>query len=477
MGHIVVLGGGISGLSCAYYLSRLGRNTIKKITLIERCQTYGGLIKTTKFPDETIFEHGPRSLRTAGLSGLNTLKLAEELGISNNILPVTRTSPAGRKRLILVNDKLITLPNNFMQLFRRIPPFSKAFIWFLLNDVITKRKKIDDESLHNFVSRRFGQEIADYIIDPVCRGIVAGDAREISARSLISNIFNLEQNYGSIIIGQLRQKKELNPLEVKSELIFKAKQEGWTMWTFNDGLYFLPKSLLNFLENNELISLCNNIECQKIIFENNKAKVITSENTIEADYVFSCIPSQSLSQIVSEQYPQLSNLLSSISTVHVGTVNLEYDGNCLKEEGFGFLVPSNQNSKLLGVVFDSCCFPEHNGKTRNKTRLTCMMGGHWFSNLFGNVDKVSSDMLLDTAKNEIENHLGIKESPVRHFVTIYKNCIPQYKVGHYSIINKLNEFITTNKLRLSLLGASYEGVGVNDCIFNSRKSVESYLKR
>lgn len=476
MTNVIVLGGGISGLSCAYYLSKLGKNSIKRITVIEKCQNFGGLIKTTKFPDDTIFEHGPRSLRPAGFSGLNTLKLVEELGISREIFPVTRKNPAGKKRLILIDNKLITLPSNFLQLFKRSFPFSKAFIWFLLNDIQTKKKILDDESLYSFAARRFGQEIADYIIDPVCRGIVAGDAREISARSLITNIFNAEQQHGSVILGQLRRKQESNVPDVRSDLALKAKREGWALWTFNDGLYFLPKTLLNILENNELVSLSNDTLCQKIIFEGDKVKVVTSKNIIEADYIFSCIPSQSLSKLLFEQYPLLSDFLSSISTVHVGTVNLEFNGNQLKHEGFGFLVPSNQNSKLLGVVFDSCCFPIHNGKNGNKTRITCMMGGHWFKQLFGDIDKVTSDILLDIAKNEIKNHLGIKESPIRHCVTIYKNCIPQYKVGHYSIINKLKKFISTNNLHLCLLGASYEGVGVNDCIFNARKSVESYLQ-
>ena len=102
-----------------------------------------------------------------------------------------------------------------------------------------------------------------------------------------------------------------------------------------------------------------------------------------------------------------------------------------------------------------------------------MMGGRWFESLFGNPDKVNLDSLQDTAIDSVRKVLNVKSDPVSAFATLSKNCIAQYKVGHKGILQSLSAYIQDNQLPLSLIGSSYEGVGVNDCILGAKKLVES----
>lgn len=148
------------------------------------------------------------------------------------------------------------------------------------------------------------------------------------------------------------------------------------------------------------------------------------------------------------------------------TVNLYYDNpNLLPVDGFGYLIPQSvpfeQNpERALGVIFDSCAIKGQD--TAPGTKLTVMMGGHWWNGFEGFPDEAEG---LDMARAVVERHLGIKDTPIAHFVNLSKDCIPQYTLGYE---DRLKNFATSLqdefKGRLRVAGSQFNGVGVNDCI-------------
>ena len=142
----------------------------------------GGWIQTTKSDDGFTFEHGPRTVRPAGPQGANTLELVEDLGLEDKLVPIKYGHPATVKRMVYVNGQLHTLPSNLKSIFTTQPPFSKPLFLAGVKEFFTAQKKCSDESIFDFVQRRFGSEIAKFAIDPMCRGICAGDAKTISAK-------------------------------------------------------------------------------------------------------------------------------------------------------------------------------------------------------------------------------------------------------------------------------------------------------
>lgn len=355
----VVIGGGISGLSTAYYLSKIIKDKIK---IFESSHRVGGWIKSTKNNNGTIFEQGPRTLRCGGSAADNTLDLINELGLSSEIKPVHRNSTSAKNRMIYLNNQLISLPNSWLSLFKINPPFIKPFLFAIIKDLSTSKKVVhDDESIYDFVSRRFGKDYADIPLSAMICGIFAGDAKEISVKALMNSLFEKEQKYGSVIGGMILSLKD-NYFEKKNFNrvgINKRKSKTWSVWTLENGLETLPIYLNNYLKNRPNIDIRLNSKCSEIKFKNGEVVLKYNDKTINAKHLYSCLPSKDLADILNDdEHIYLKKELSSIPFVSVAVVNLEYNGDLIEKKGFGLLVPPNQNLPILGIIFDSCIFSQ-----------------------------------------------------------------------------------------------------------------------
>lgn len=465
----IVIGGGLGGLSAAYYSLKLLPK--ESVTLLESSNRTGGWIKSSKQEDGTIFEQGPRTIRPTGEAGLNTLQLIEDLNLSDFIRPIPRSHPAALNRMIYVKGKLYSLPSSFQSLFKKQEPFSKPLVMCLLKDFMTKKKvtKHNDDSIYEFAKRRFGEEVADYLISPMICGICAGNAKEISVKFLMEKLFDYEQKYGSITRGIFKNaltiNKATNNSKVKSELANRANEEKWSVYSFDGGMEMLPitlsKKVITMGANVELNSPVKNISIGEDV------RIFLQNREIKAKHLISSIPAVKLGDLLENSHPTLSKILKDINSVTVGVVNLSYKGKLIDREGFGFLISPKENLPILGVIYDSCCF--QNEINKDSTNLTVMMGGYWFEHYFGK--EPSSDKLLSTAIEQLRHILNINSDPVKYKVNILRDCIPQYTVGHKSKIENIENYIKTNRLPLSLCGSSYYGVGVNDVILSAKKAV------
>nr|CAD7407207.1 unnamed protein product [Timema cristinae] len=462
MAKKVVLGGGISGLSAAYYLLKTSQNT----TLIEGSHRLGGWIKSSVNLDNSVFEQGPRTIRCRGEPAENTLSLVEELGLSDKILPIKRTHPAATNRMIYVNKELHLLPSSLTSLLVTKPPFSKPLISALFQDLKTPQQIANDESIYSFVERRLGKEIADYAVTALIRGICAGDAKEISVKFLMKSLFEAEQVHGSILKGMVKNAFKGGAYKNRnvSELLKKSQDEKWNIWSLKGGMEVLPQTLERAIRKKGGEILLNN-PCKEISLENNKVIFKVGQITHEANHVISALPASKLATLVRTQHPQLSQELSAIPTVSVAVVNLQYKGKHLKNEAFGFLVPSSEKIPILGIIYDSCCFS--NG---DNTVLTVMMGGKWFKEYLGSCPTPES--VLKIAIAQVGDILKITEQPEKHCVTIMRDCIPQYVLGHHDRVARIKSYLRKHNLPLSVVGASYDGVGINDVILSARRAVE-----
>lgn len=462
----IVLGGGLSGLATTYYLSRLMPQ--QKIILLEQSDRLGGWIKSEKIDNEVIFETSARTLRPGGLAGINTLNLLEELHLQADIKPILQHSAAAQNRFIYANGQLHALPRTAVGFLTTQKPFTKPLVLQILKDLTAKRKIVKDESIYEFVQRRFGNEVADYLIDPLICGICAGNSREISVNFLMKTLFNYEQTHGSVLKGALHDLlfgvKAKKPSE--SSLSLQCKAEKWSVYTFQEGMQTLPKALENALRKTNNVDIHLNSLCQGVQFNDKGVKVILNNGQhYDTDYLVSSIPAKKLGQLVQNQHPKLASKLKNIKTVTVGVVNLLYNGKLIQKPGFGFLVPPKEKLPILGVIYDSCA-----QGYEDKTVLTVMMGGYWFDELFG--AHASEENLLKVAKSNVKTILKISQEPVQFKVSILKDCIPQYIVGHEENVQQIMDYIRVEKMSLTLCGASYNGVGVNDVILSAKRAVD-----
>ena len=155
-------------------------------------------------------------------------------------------------------------------------------------------------------------------------------------------------------------------------LVEKALTERWSLWTVKNGLQSIVEALeakllengVNIIKNNRLTSL-NFLECGSVEFHTEQDGAVKT-----ADHVFSSIPTEALAAILPEQHSTLANMLRQIVAVTVGVVAVEYEGSQPHPQGFGFLYPSCESEKVLGVIFDSSTFPHADSKGSPSTRLT-----------------------------------------------------------------------------------------------------------
>uniref|UniRef100_A0A0C9Q1V4 Protoporphyrinogen oxidase n=1 Tax=Fopius arisanus TaxID=64838 RepID=A0A0C9Q1V4_9HYME len=194
-----ILGGGISGLSAAFYA--LENRKLGPLVLLEISDRLGGWMKSVKSKSNAIFEKGPRTVRPLGLAGANTLAMIDELNLADKIIPISSAHSASKNRLIYADNKLHTLPNSLMSLFRVNSPFNRPLFTVIFDDLAAGKGAAGDESLYSFTERRFGKDIADYLISPMMCGICAGDAKKISVNFLFKSLAEMEQKYGSIVKG------------------------------------------------------------------------------------------------------------------------------------------------------------------------------------------------------------------------------------------------------------------------------------
>ena len=165
--------------------------------------------------------------------------------------------------------------------------------------------------------------------------------------------------------------------------------------------------------------------------------------------------------------------LASQHSVTVMVVNLYYeDPNLLAERGFGYLIPQSipfeQNPECaLGVVFDSDATAGQDTATGMK--VTVMLGGHWWDGLNTYPDEEEGTAM---ARSILLRHLSISEQPKKVNVSLQKNCIPQYTVGHDARMKNTHlELMAAYHGRVHVAGSSYTGVGLNDCVRAARDVV------
>ena len=204
---IAVLGGGITGLTAAYDLSRSHPNI--PISLYESSSRVGGWVHSVKVPVEkgtVVFESGPRTLRPHTVNGMLTLQLAKTLGLEDDILITPKSSAAAKNRYIYYPDHLVKMPGPGQDLYEILwsmitEPVFKGMLWGMLSE--HRRPNADneivDESIGDFLARRLGTtKVADNIVSAVLHGIYAGDIYQLSAKSLMGALHAQEQIYGSL---------------------------------------------------------------------------------------------------------------------------------------------------------------------------------------------------------------------------------------------------------------------------------------
>ena len=496
----VILGGGISGLSLAFYLSRLKPH--HRIVILEKQPRWGGWIRTERIQGN-LFELGPHSLRSTGNDAIYALELCHLLGLNSQIL-FCNEELAGR-RFIYHQNRLEKVPSTLYELVFDRSSTAIALrqgLWRFLIALGTRSwPNAEDLSIATYGHHVFGKPFTDHLLDPLIGGIYAGDIQSLSMRSCLPSLFRNQQGEGGLSWkewfgrsptsqkdGHFSQSliKDSDDRKLLDTLVAVAKHRK--IWTLRGGLQLLIDSLvqrLSILPNVTLLNNCSASELRISDTDPSSTISVMTENgmSLQADHVVSTLSPFDLAKLIPTDEQPLKSMLDRFPhACDVGVVSLSYARRDVEQwigqdnpyRGFGYLVPSSEedSSLLLGVLFDSFVFPQQDNGEQQEVRITVMLRGSKIRQHYPNFYQVDQQPILkQIAVNYLQRHLGIDKPPRTSTATYHQHCIPQYEVAHHQKLIELANIVGksrfANKLDFCSTGLG-DGPGVPRCISRSR---------
>jgi oxygen-dependent protoporphyrinogen oxidase len=476
--HIAIIGGGIAGMAAAYELARARADDPSiEYTLFESRNRLGGSI-ASQIVNGSVLECGPDSFLTEKTAAA---ELCRELGLGADLLP---SNDAARRTYIVVKNRLVALPDGLMFLVpTKLVPTALSPLFSLstkirmgLELLHPPRPNTEDESVAAMVERHFGQEAVDRLADPLLSGIYGGDAAQLSARTVLPKLVEMESEYGSLTRGMLAAHKKMKAaMAARVAASANGASNGQPpaprgiFTTLRGGLQQLVDAITAKLDP-QALRLNTSVTALQRIADGWR---VTSDGVTDSyDGVILASPAWAAGSLLSTVDAQLGQDLEAIPYSSSITMNLIFDEQQLGPlpDGFGFLVPASSGHAMLACTFVHRKFI---GRTApGKAVLRAFLGGINQEAMMDEPDNV----LVATVRRELSEILGRRVigphiEPEHTQVNRWRRSMAQYAVGHQDRMKRINEHVAALP-GLALAGNAYDGIGIPDCIRLGRQAAK-----
>ena len=452
--RVAVIGAGISGLACAYRLQQAGVDVV----LLESSNRPGGLIDSTE-KDGLLFEAGPQSFQ--GTDEL--LELIRELGIEGELQKADPRAP----RYVVLHGHLRKIPMSPQALLTS-SLLGAGSRWKIASEAFKRTKPpSEEETVANFVRRKFGHEILEYLVAPFVSGVYAGDPEQLSLKAAFPSLDEWEREYGSVLRGAMKSRPA------------KAKGGGPPpLCSFRHGVGALPRAMADKL-GERLQTGTAVLEIRRVGGSNGASYDIGArrrgrEQHASVNAVVVAAPAYAAGTMLASVSPHLARVLCGVPYAPVDVVAANYDRQQVGDllEGFGFLVPRSEKIRTLGTVWNSSLFP---GRAPEGTvTMTSFIGGATDVDIV----KHSEAEIARIVRDENARVLGISGPPIETAVWGYPRGLPQYNLGHGHIVEAIRD-AERQALGLFFAGNYLEGPAIGKCVengFHAAEAVTKYLQ-
>lgn len=471
---IVVLGGGISGLSAAFRLLELAteRGRPIELTLLESGDRLGG-------PLHTIREGG--LIAEAGADSFLTEKpwardLARRLGLETELI---RTQERFRRTYIVRGGKLIPIPDGFSLLApSRLGPIFKSSLLSPLGKLriameprIPPRMSSGDESLGAFVRRRLGREVLERIAQPLAGGIYTADPDRLSLHATLPRFAEMERRYGSVIRGLREAERK------RAVMRYGTSGARWSLFqSFRGGIQTLVDALARKLGESVRLG-AEAVALDRVYGAGNGGRKVTrwcvvtaGGSRIEADAIVCALPAFAGARLLETQSTRLAEELGKIDYASAAVVNLAYHESDFPgtPHGFGFVVPIVEHRKIIAGSFSSL---KYAGRApAGAVLMRAFLGGALQNEMMA----LDDSALVEAASAEMRALLGVKAVPMWARVARWSDAMPQYTLGHRTRVAAI-ERDAAKLPALELCGAALNGVGIPDCVLSGERAAQRIL--
>jgi protoporphyrinogen/coproporphyrinogen III oxidase len=454
MKRVAIIGGGIAGLSAAWYLEKALQNGAElEWTLYEKSDRLGGVIRTEQ-RDGFVLEAGPDSFLTIKP---DAARLCNELGIGTELIS---SNDEERKTYILVKGRLVPIPQGleFMVPTRLRPMATTPLFSFktklrMAAELFSRpRKNAEDESVGEFVRRHFGQEMAERVAEPLLAGVYGGSAEKLSLHAVLPRFAEMERESGSLVRATLKAKARAQNPNAKPQPLFTSLRNG--MQQMVDALVqALPKSNLRMQQHGVSVRAVNG-----------GWQVESGGSKEQFQEVLLAVPAPSAATMLRQAVPLLIDGLSRIAYTSSVAVALAYDQAELPA-GHGFLVPRSENRKIMACTFVHKKFSHR--APEGKKLLRCFFSSSRMPDLLGHSD----EELQAIARQELQEIIGLTAQPLFARTFRWERAMAQYETGHLERVAEM-EKVLAQLPGMQIIGNSFHGIGVPDCIKSARLAVE-----
>jgi len=455
MNKVVIVGGGIAGLTAAYFLSKkiLAEEFPAQIILLEADSVWGGKIRTER-SEGFVIEGGPDTFLA---TKPQAVALCKELGLSERL---HGTNPAQRSTYVLHNGRLLPLPEGLAMM---IPTHfgsmatSRLLSWpqkarMGLDFLIPPAPLNGDESLGGFISRRLGRGAYENLIEPLMSGIYAGDGDALSLASTFPSLRDMEVQHGGLVRGAIERKMEAARAGKQTQ----GSRSAFLTPTL--GLAEIVETLTAALRKNG-VELRLGARVSRLSQLGVGYQLELQNETLHADGLVLAAPAYASGALLAEIDPGLSAELAGVPYVSTATISLAYRKEDLSSalDGYGYVIPRREGRRALACTWTSTKFPHRAPDGFALLRVFVGRAGQeqdipW-----------NETGLLTLARQELEMTLGIRANPVLSRVFIWEKAMPQYNLGHPQRLGRIDTALQRHPA-LALAGNGYRGIGIPDCI-------------
>jgi len=483
MGHrVVVIGGGIAGLSAAYRVKKLVPGV--ELRLVEAEEKLGGKVVTDLVASPSgsfVVEGGPDtfiSYKPAGIA------LCRELGIEDRLhgtnTKVRGSSVMRKGRLHQMPEGLTGLiPSKFgpMALTGLISPLGKLRMG--LDLFVPPRRDLPgqkiDETLAEFVRRRLGGELYERLIEPLMSGIYAGDGEELSLAATFPQLRQSELENGSLVMGMLATKrknaKAKREAKAASAGTQSAPRRAWPAFITPElGLAEIVDALAKTFAEDELVL---GVKALRVVRAGKEWLVVLEDGReLRADALVVATPSHAAAPLLEGLDSSLASALASIPHASTATLSIAYREEDLPRplDSFGYVIPKKEGRSILAATFTSTKFPHRAPEGSVLIRAFIGRAGN-----DAGIDLPETE-LVAMVRQELKEVLGITAEPLFHRTFRWPLAMPQYTRGHLDRLAVIDRAVA-GLPGLALAGNAYRGIGIPDCIASGEGAAASVARR
>lgn len=475
--RVVIVGGGITGLTTAYRLLKSRRDASGspiRVTVLEAKPRLGGNIRTER-AEGCVIDAGPDSFVTARP---HATALCRELGLADRLIGTTERN---RRVYVRRGGVLHPLPEGLvLTVPSRVMPLARSGLFSLvakarmgLDLVLPKRTSDQDESIGGFIRRRLGQEALDRLAEPLLGGIYAGNVDTLSLRATFPQLLDLEHKHGSLIMGAVAQRKAQEEAKKKAP---QGSGFGSVFYSLLGGMGEIVTALSESIEalGAEVII---GAEVSSVTHAESDGRLAVrfthagEQRSIPAEDVILATPAYVTADALDGLDRAISAELRQIPYVSTATIVLGYPRADVPHplDATGLIVPKSEQRRALAATFISSKWA---GRAPSDMALLRIFAGGYRDPA---ALSLNEEELVAMAREELAALLGIKVKPSFSRVYRYERSNAQPVVGHLDRMKRLRA-LSAQHPGLHLTGAAYDGVGIPDCVRQAGETAQKILE-